>query len=90
MSELVIAILPALIMLALATISIAISFAIEGVRTTYYLRKNQKAWDEYAKGLDFEQRLNIFPEWLEEQRRINNTDFYYIPRMMGLKDDTKK
>ena len=78
------------LMLMIGIIYLLIWFIVDRIKTNYYLHKNQKAWDKYAEGLDFEQRINIFPEWLEEQRRINGTDYYYIPRIMGLKDDTKK
>lgn len=88
LKELIITMLPALIILALGIIYLIIYFAIDSIRTTYYLRKNQKAWNKYAKGLNYQQRLNIFPEWLDEQRRINGTDYYYIPRMMGKNNET--
>lgn len=49
--------------------------------TRIRLNQNQKAWDEYSKGMSFSEKLDSYLQFCEEQRLKNGWDYYYFPKM---------
>ena len=45
------------------------------------IKQNQKAWDEYSKGMSFSEKLDIYEQFCEEQKMKNGWKFYYSPKM---------
>lgn len=45
------------------------------------LEQNQKAWDEYSKGMTDSEKLDCYELFCEEQKVKNHWQFYYFPKM---------
>lgn len=83
-----------LILLVLGALYLIIFFITDSIITKKKLKKNQKAWDKYSKGMNNNEKLFAFAEWLETQKTKNNEKFYYIPRInlkpIGSESEGKK
>ena len=55
--------------------------AIDRYITQTRLNQNQKAWDEYSKGMSFNEKLDSYLLFCEEQRVKNGWDNYYFPKI---------
>lgn len=45
------------------------------------LEQNQKAWDEYSKGMTVSEKLDCYELFCREQKAKNGWQFYYFPKM---------
>ena len=45
------------------------------------VKQNQKAWDEYSKGMSFSEKLDSYEQFCEEQKLKNEWDYYYFPKI---------
>lgn len=69
-----------LVMTGIAFLYLGVDFLIDYIITRHRLKINQKAWDEYSKNMSWEEKLEKYVPWCEEQRIKNRWDFYYCPR----------
>lgn len=65
----------------LGLICLTVFLVIDRMKTEYYLRKNQREWNEYSKDMSLDEKTEVFTDWLEVQKAKNGTQYYYIPRM---------
>lgn len=49
--------------------------------TQIRLKQNQKAWDEYSKGMSFSEKLDSYEQFCEEQKVKNGWNYYYFPKI---------
>lgn len=45
------------------------------------LEQNQKAWDEYSKGMTDSEKWDCYELFCREQKVKNHWQFYYFPKM---------
>ena len=64
-----------------AILFIIVFVAIDRYITQTRLNQNQKAWDEYSKGMSFSEKLDSYLLFCEEQRVKNGWDNYYFPKI---------
>lgn len=49
--------------------------------TSHRLKINQREWDEYSKGMTTDEKMDIFIDWMNENKRKHKWKNLYIPRM---------
>lgn len=45
------------------------------------LNQNQKAWNEYSKGMSFSQKSDSYLQFCKEQKEKNRWNYYYFPKI---------
>ena len=68
-------------MLISAVAFLKIYFEIDRRVTSNRLMINQMEWDAYSKGMDFNQKLEVYNEWCRESKIRHGWPHYYFPRM---------
>ena len=58
-----------------------VHFIVDRIITTIRLRDNQKAWDEYSKGMTLNEKINVYDEWCRRRKIEKHWKFFYFPRM---------
>lgn len=62
-------------------LALAIFFIVDNVTTSRKLKRNQKLWNEYSKGMTQDEKLEVFCDWIKENQRKHGDKFMYIPKM---------
>ena len=70
-----------LILVATGTIVVVTDYWIDRIVTRKRVAENQRAWDEYSKGMTKEEKLSVYSTWCELRRAENGWEHYYFPRM---------
>lgn len=64
-----------------AILYILVWVAWDRCKTRTRLDQNQKAWDEYSKGMTDSEKWDSYELFCEEQKTKNGWEFYYFPKM---------
>lgn len=70
-----------LILVAIGTIVVVTDDWIDRIVTRKRVAENQRAWDEYSKGMTKEEKRSVYSTWCELRRVENGWKHYYFPRM---------
>ena len=65
----------------IAFIIVLIIWGIDYIITRKRLKENQKAWDEYSKGMTMDEKDKAYMEWCRRRRYEKRWEFFYFPRM---------
>jgi len=70
-----------LILVAIGIIVVVTDCWIDRIVTRKRVAKNQRAWNEYSKGMTKEEKISVYLTWCELRRLENGWEHYYFPRM---------
>lgn len=68
-----------LILVAIGTIVIVTDYWIDRIVTRKRVAENQRAWNEYSKGMTYEEKCEIYFEWCTLRKIENGWSYYYFP-----------
>ena len=54
---------------------------VDKIITSIRLRDNQKAWNEYSKGMTLSEKLDVYNEWCRRRKIEKHWEFFYFPKM---------
>ena len=60
---------------------------IDKLITHHRLSISQREWDEYSKGMTLEEKLDVFNDWLEQNKIKHGWNYFYIPRIWRNNDE---
>ena len=69
------------VMIIGAILYILVWVALDRYKTRTRLAQNQRAWDEYSKGMTDSEKWDSYEWFCEEQKAKNGWEFYYFPKM---------
>ena len=64
-----------------AGLFLTIHFVSDRIITSKRLKDNQKAWDEYSKGMTFNEKLNVYNDWCKKRKLEKGWKYFYFPRI---------
>lgn len=70
-----------IIILAAGLLFLAIWLISDRIITNKRIAENQKAWNEYSKGMTEDEKLDCFADFLWERRIEKGWAFFYIPKI---------
>ena len=68
-----------LFMLAFTIVFLSGFYIVDSYLTRKRIEINQKAWDEYSKGMTDQEKMDCFMPFLYNQKDKNNWNYLYIP-----------
>lgn len=70
-----------ILMIFLSIVSPVAILLVDRIVTNKRIDENQKAWNEYSKGMTFDEKNQCYLEWCERRKTEKNWGYYYFPRM---------
>lgn len=68
------------VLLSCGAIYICGYFMVDRIITTKRIKENQKAWEEFSKGMTEYEKMDCHIEWCERRKMEKGWRFYYFPR----------
>lgn len=67
--------------LIMAFLFLVFYFVLDALTKRKKLKINQFLWDEYSKNMTYDEKMDCFTDWLENNKAKHGDEFYYIPKM---------